>query len=75
MDALHRGIKLKTIDAVKRRTRASMGWCQGSFCRTRIAEVMEREYGEPIDPSFDIEHSGVSRVERSELIEFLNSQE
>lgn len=75
VDALHRGIKLKTIDAVKRRTRASMGWCQGSFCRTRIAEVMEREYGEPIDPSFDIEHSGVSRVERSELIEFLNSQE
>ncbi len=75
VDALHRGIKLKTIDAVKRRTRASMGWCQGGFCRSRIAEVMEREYGEPIDPSFDIEHSGVSRVERSELIEFLNSQE
>ena len=75
MDALHRGIKLKTIDAVKRRTRASMGWCRGSFCRTRIAEVMEREYGEPIDPSFDIEHSGVSRVEKIELIEFLNSQE
>lgn len=75
VDALHRGIKLKTIDAVKRRTRASMGWCQGGFCRPRIAEVMEREYGISIDPSFDIEHSGVSRVERSELIEFLEAQE
>lgn len=74
VDALHRGIKIKTIDAVKRRTRASMGWCQGQFCRPRIAEVMERELGEPIDPSFDIEHSGVNRVTRSELLEFLESQ-
>ncbi len=75
VDALHRGIKVKTIDGVKRRTRASMGWCQGEFCRPRIAAVMEREYGEPIDPSFDIEHSGVNRVSQSELVDFLKSQE
>ncbi|MGI6148945.1 MAG: NAD(P)/FAD-dependent oxidoreductase [Limnochordia bacterium] len=74
VDALHRGIKVKTIDGVKRRTRASMGWCQGEFCRSRIAALMEREYGEPIDPSFDIEHSGVNRVTRSELLDFLQSQ-
>lgn len=75
VDALHRGIKVKTIDGVKRRTRATMGWCQGDFCRSRVAEVMEREYGEKIDPSYDIEHSGVNRVQKSELLDYLNSLE
>ena len=75
VDALHRGIKVKTIDGVKRRTRASMGWCQGTFCRSRIQEVMEREYGTSIDPAFDIEHSGVNRVGKSELLDFLKNQE
>lgn len=72
VDALHRGIKVKTIDGVKRRTRATMGWCQGGFCRPRVAEIMEREYQEEIDPSYDIEHSGVSRVQKSELLDYLN---
>lgn len=72
VDALHRGIKLKTIDAVKRRTRATMGWCQGEFCRSRVIEVVEREYGEDIDGFPDIEHSGVNRVQKSELLDYLN---
>ena len=50
-----------------------MGWCQGTFCKSRVIEVMEREYGEKIDPDFDIEHSGVSRVEKSDIIEYFNS--
>ncbi|MBV1816507.1 NAD(P)/FAD-dependent oxidoreductase [Anaerosalibacter bizertensis] len=75
VDALHRGIKVKTIDGVKRRTRATMGWCQGDFCKPRVIEVMEREYGEKIDPSYDIEHSGVNRVQKSELLDYLNSLE
>lgn len=75
VDALHRGIKIKTIDGVKRRTRATMGWCQGEFCRTRVAEVMEREYGREVDPFFDIEHSGVNRVEKSQLLDYLKSLE
>ena len=37
MDSLHRGINVTTIvDGVKRRTRASMGWCQEPFVRPRI---------------------------------------
>lgn len=75
VDAFQRGIPLRTIDAVKRRTRASMGWCQGGFCRPRIAEVMRRISNEPFDERFDIEHSGVSRVEKSELVDFLKSRE
>lgn len=75
MDACSRGIPIKTIDAVKRRTRASMGWCQGTFCRPRIVEVLKRISPEPFDERFDIEHSGVSRVEKSELLDFLQSRE
>ncbi len=75
MDACQRGIPVKTIDGVKRRTRASMGWCQGTFCRPRIAEVMRENLDQPFDTRFDIEHSGVSRVEKSELLDFLQSRE
>ncbi len=74
VDALHRGIPVKAIDGVKRRTRVTMGWCQGTFCRSRVAEVMEREYGHPVDTRFDIEHSGVNRVMKSELLEYLEGQ-
>lgn len=73
VDALHRGIKLKTIDAVKRRTRATMGWCQGDFCRSRVIEVVKREYGEDMDGLPDIVHSGVNRVEKSELLDYLET--
>ncbi|MEW8974015.1 MAG: NAD(P)/FAD-dependent oxidoreductase [Tissierellaceae bacterium] len=73
VDALHRGIKVKTVDGVKRRTRATMGWCQGDFCKPRVIEIMEREYGEKIDPQFDIEHSGVNRVQKSDLLDYLNN--
>jgi len=74
IDAVQRGIPVKTIDGIKRRTRASMGWCQGTFCRPRIAEAMERISDQPFDARFDIEHSGVSRVEKSELVDFLRSR-
>lgn len=75
VDALHRGIRVKTVDGVKRRTRAGMGWCQGEFCKPRVIEIMEREYGEKIDPGFDIEHSGVNRVQKSDLLVYLKSLE
>ena len=75
VDALHRGIRIKTVDGVKRRTRAGMGWCQGEFCKPRVIEIMEREYGEKIDPGFDIEHSGVNRVQKSDLLDYLKSLE
>lgn len=33
----------KDIDAVKRRTRSTMGRCQGGFCQPYIAEILSRE--------------------------------
>jgi hypothetical protein len=35
---------------------------------------MDRISEHPFDARFDIEHSGVSRVEKSELLDFLNSR-
>ncbi len=43
IDALHRGIPIQSTDAIKRRTRAGMGRCQGGFCRGRVKEVIARE--------------------------------
>ena len=70
-DCLHRGIPVMTIDGVKRRTRASMGICQGNFCKPRIKELIEREYGVTIDGQTDIERAGVTRVTRQEFLNYL----
>ncbi|MCL2364461.1 MAG: NAD(P)/FAD-dependent oxidoreductase [Defluviitaleaceae bacterium] len=35
------------LDAIKRRTRAQMGRCQGGFCTVRLMELIAREYGLP----------------------------
>jgi len=41
-DALTRNIDIKTRKAVKMRTRAGMGFCQGKFCGPRVDELIER---------------------------------
>ena len=43
-DSLRRGIIVTSTDGVKRRTRAGMGICQGTFCRSRVREVIADEY-------------------------------
>jgi len=73
VDALHRGIPLKTMDAIKRRTRTTMGWCQGDFCKSRVLEMVKREYGEEMADSSDIETKKVSRVQKSEFLDYLKS--
>lgn len=42
-DALHRNIPINSLDAIKRRTRAGMGRCQGGFCTTKIMEIINNE--------------------------------
>ena len=46
--AIHRPVPARSIDAVKRRTRAGMGRCQGGFCSPRVAAVIARETGLPL---------------------------
>ena len=37
----------RTIDGIKRRTRATMGRCQGGFCTPRLMEILADELGIP----------------------------
>ena len=43
IDAIHRSLGARSLDAVKRRTRAGMGRCQAGFCSPRTMEILERE--------------------------------
>ena len=45
VEAIHRPIKALTVDAIKRRTRASMGGCQGVGCTLPISKILSRELG------------------------------
>lgn len=49
IDALNRGIPVKSIDAIKRRTRAGMGFCQGEFCGPRVRKVIAETLNIPED--------------------------
>lgn len=45
LDAIHRTPGARSLDGVKRRTRAGMGRCQGGFCSPRVMELLARELG------------------------------
>ena len=47
VEAVRRGAR--TLDGVKRRTRAGMGRCQGGFCAPRVMEIISRETGIPME--------------------------
>jgi glycerol-3-phosphate dehydrogenase len=42
-DATRGPVPARSIDAVKRRTRAGMGRCQGGFCMPRVLDIISRE--------------------------------
>ena len=43
LDSIHRPLGARSLDGVKRRTRAGMGRCQAGFCSPRTMEILERE--------------------------------
>ncbi len=49
LDAIHRPLGAKTLDGIKRRTRAGMGRCQAGFCLPKTMEILSRECGVEID--------------------------
>ena len=48
IDAIKRPLGARSLDAVKRRTRAGMGRCQSGFCSPRTMEILSRELGVPM---------------------------
>ena len=49
LDAIRRTPGARSLDGVKRRTRAGMGRCQSGFCSPRVMEILARELGKPIE--------------------------
>ena len=50
VDAIHRVPGARSLDGVKRRTRAGMGRCQGGFCGPRVLELISKTLGiSPLD--------------------------
>lgn len=55
IDAIRRPLGAKSLDGVKRRTRAGMGRCQAGFCSPKTMEILERELSLSM---FDITKAG-----------------
>lgn len=60
LDAIQRPLGAKSLDGVKRRTRAGMGRCQAGFCSPRTIEILARERG--VDPSEITKSGGASKL-------------
>lgn len=43
VEAINSHVGARTVDGVKRRTRAGMGRCQGGFCGPRVTQILARE--------------------------------
>ncbi|MBT9153500.1 MAG: L-2-hydroxyglutarate oxidase LhgO [Firmicutes bacterium] len=48
VEAIHAPCPAHTLDAVKVRTRAGMGRCQGGFCGPRVSALLARELDTPL---------------------------
>lgn len=59
-DAIRRPLGARSVAAVKLRTRAGMGRCQGGFCSPRVVEILAEELG--LSPLEVTQCGGESRI-------------
>lgn len=55
LDAIRRPLGAKTLDGIKRRTRAGMGRCQAGFCTPKTMELIAKEWNMSLE---DVVKSG-----------------
>lgn len=48
LEAIRRPLGARSLDGIKRRTRAGMGRCQAGFCSPRVMEILAREQNVPL---------------------------
>ena len=60
IDSIRRPVGAKSLDGVKRRTRAGMGRCQAGFCSPKTMEILARELG--VDMSEITKSGGNSKI-------------
>lgn len=72
IEAIQRPLGAKSLDGVKRRTRAGMGRCQSGFCSPRTMEILARELS--IAMSEITKSGGNSRLIVSEIKEGIQEE-
>lgn len=60
VNAIRRPLGARSLDGVKRRTRAGMGRCQAGFCSPKVMEILERELS--MDPLAISKSGGASKL-------------
>lgn len=68
-DACQRGIPLASTDAVKRRTRAGMGACQGTFCQARVRAILS-EYNQVPEEEI-LQHGNTPEPQKATMQELM----
>lgn len=49
VDCIRRAVGAHTVKGVKKRVRPGMGRCQGGFCEPKVAQILARELGIPLE--------------------------
>jgi hypothetical protein len=57
LDATHAIIPARSLDAVRRRTRALLGRCQGFFCLAEVAALVADATGQPVARLLGVEQT------------------
>lgn len=68
-DVLSRSVPVNSVKALKKRTRAGFGKCQGGFCQPLVIEILAKHKGvSPLDIPYDQEDSKIllSEVKKEE---------
>lgn len=65
--AIRRPVGARSVDGVKRRTRAGMGRCQGGFCSPRVLSILSEELHIPLK---DITKNGGNSFVLSDSLDF-----
>jgi len=69
IDAINAPVPAQTIDAIKRRTRASSGRCQAGFCGPRILQILADQLNiDPLEVSKKGSGSQILRARSKQLI-------
>lgn len=63
-DVLSRSVPVKTIKAVKKRTRAGFGKCQGGFCQPKVIALLAKRWNiSPLEVLYDKDDSEILEYE------------
>lgn len=69
IESIRRPAGAVNLDAVKRRTRAGMGRCQGGFCTPKIIEILSRELRTPMESIVKSERNSLLLNHRTKEVE------